>query len=894
MELTPGTRLHAYEITAAIGAGGMGVVYRARDTRLGRDVAIKVLPSEVAIDSDRLARFEREAQILAALNHPNIASIYGVEDAAGSPALVMELVDGPTLAYLIATGPIAVAEALPIARQIAEALETAHEQGIVHRDLKPANIKVRPDGAVKVLDFGLAKALDPGAWQSGSATSSPTISMHATRAGVILGTAAYMAPEQARGKAVDRRADLWAFGVVLYEMLAGTRLFGGDEISDTLALVLTSDPDWTKLPANTPEPIRRLLRRCLDKDPKRRLASASDARLEIDDALRDPAAPVQQPSRTGGRSLRLWQAMAVLATLIALALGAWTFRPSESEPASRVDVSLPEGVNPGDFVSVSPDGRKLILTAGPPSGLWMRDLASLEWRRLAGTEGAATPFRSPDSRYVAFALGTQLKKLDTTGGPPETLCTVPAIAVGSGSWNRDGTIIFGSWGGGSGGPLWRVSQAGGPATALTEVDVSRGERYHTWPTFLEDGRHFLYFRSGPAEVAGIYAGSLDTGPAEQPQTRIVATPFTAGYAGGYLFFMRATTMMAQPFDRRRLELTGAPVAIADAVQTTWYGTDVFSVSSGRALAYATKLPVEATQLTWADRAGTAMGTIGSPGPDAAISLSPDGTRAMVRDAGYSIPGDLWIIDVADGRRTRFTFRGNNYSPGVWSPDSTRVAYAGGNLGDTVYVKPASGTTDEIELLKEPGTRHFVTSWSPDGRFLLYHTENVPNTGYDVWVLPLEGERKPVLLAGERVNEWAARFSPDGRWIVHVSLESTGVGKLVVRPFTVSASGTPGLGEGRWELPGRGNWPVWRSQQEIVFSDGLPWNAGTPVMAVPVKTSRTAFESGVPKRLFLSPGGGAWDTTRDGQRFLTAVPRVQRTVPPSVSVILNWPALLKLQ
>jgi eukaryotic-like serine/threonine-protein kinase len=890
MGLTPGTRLHAYEITAAIGAGGMGEVYRALDTRLGRDVAIKVLPSDVAIDADRLLRFEREAQILASLNHPNIAGLYGVEDAMGVPALVMELVDGPTLADRIASGPIPIDEALPIGRQIAEALETAHEQGIIHRDLKPANIKVRPDGAVKVLDFGLAKALDSSASHAASAANSPTISMHATRAGIILGTAAYMAPEQARGKAVDRRVDMWALGVIVYEMLSGRRLFGGEEISDTLALVLTSEPDWTALPANTPASVQRLLRRCLEKDPRRRLASASDARLEIDDAVHEPAGHALRVAPHAVPSMRLWRAIAVAATLTAVALSVLMLRPSALAPPIRVEVPLPDGTTRGDYVSMSPDGRQAIVTAS--GALWVRDLASLDWRRLPGTENAESPFWSPDGRYVAFAAGDQLKKVDTTGGPPETLCTVPSLPVGSGTWNRNGVIVFGSWGGGSGGPIWQVSQSGGTATAVTEVDTARGELYHTWPTFLEDGTHFLYFRSGPPEIAGIYAGSLDHKPAEQLRARVVATQLPPGYANGYLFFMRATTMMAQPFDRRQLELTGAPVAIADAIRTTWFGTGVFSVSPGGALAYGTAPAVEDGQLTWFDRQGKVEKAVGPPSLDGAVTLSPDGKRAVVRDADYDVPGDLWTVDVSSGLRTRLTFRRSDYSPGVWSPDGTRIAYAGGNLGDTVYVKASSGTSNETELLKQAGTRHFVTSWSRDGRFLLYHTENAPKTGYDVWALPAEGGRPPVLLLGDTFNEWAAQFSPDGHWIVYASTETTSA-DLFVRPFTVTPSGTPGLGAGKWQISrDGGNWPVWKRDEEIVFTNGLPWIDGTAVMAAAVRSSGTTFESGTPQQLFESSTGAGWDVTADGQRFLIPVRHVQRQAPASVSVILNWPALLK--
>lgn len=891
MALAPGTHLGVYEVTAQIGEGGMGQVYRATDTKLKRQVAIKILPPSLAADHDRLVRFRREAEVLAALNHPNIAAIYGLEESAGITALVMELVEGDDLAQRIARGPIPLDEALPIAKQIAEALEAAHEQGIIHRDLKPANIKVRPDGTVKVLDFGLAKVFDPVGSAAGSATMSPTLSIHATQTGIILGTAAYMSPEQARAKVVDRRADLWALGAVLYEMLTGTRAFGGEETSDTLAFVLTKEPDWTTLPAMTPEPIRRLLRRCLDKDHKQRLASASDARLEIEDALDDLMGEPPLP-RTGTavRSIRMWRAIAAVMTVIAMSFAFWVSWAKVPESASRVEAFLPEGAPPGEFVSVSPDGRKLVVAAA--GQLWVHDLGWVEWRRLPGTENGASPFWSPDGRYVAFAVENQLKRVDTTGGPPETLCTVSSNAAGSGSWSRDGVIIFGSWGGGAGGPVWKVSEVGSAATPVTDVDISKGELYHTWPAFLEDGTHFLYFRSGPPEVAGMYVGSLDAKPVDQSHARILATELTPSYAHGYVFFVRATTMMAQPFDRRRLQLTGTPVAITDAIRTTWFGTEVFSVSAGGTLAYRTAPAVENVQLTSVDRQGKVLSTVGPPSLQGAAELSPDGKRAVVRDSGYDIPGDLWTVEVSSGRRTRLTFQRSNYSPGVWSPDGTRIAYAGGNLGDTLYEKASTGIGQEIELLKESGTRHYVTSWSRDGRFLLYHTENTPRTGYDVWVLPLQGERKPVLLLGDSFNEWAAQFSPSERWIVYASTE-TGGADLFVRPFIVSASGKPALGEGKWQVSrGSGNWPVWRSEKEILFNSGLPWSAGDAVMVAAVKTSGVAFESEVPHQLFPAGGGGGWDVTADGQRFLVPVAQAQRLRSPSLGLILNWPALLK--
>jgi serine/threonine protein kinase len=891
--LASGTIIGTYRIVEQIGAGGMGEVYRAQDTKLGRSVALKVLPQAFAADSERLSRLEREARVLAALNHSNIAGIYGLEDANGTRALVMELVEGETLRERIAHGPMPITEVLPIACQICEALAAAHDQGIIHRDLKPANIKIAANGVVKVLDFGLAKALI-GDGSSRDLSLALTVTDAGTQEGLVLGTPAYMSPEQARGRPVDKRTDIWAFGCVLFEMLTGRMTFSGETVSDTAAAVLEREPAWHLLPASTPPRVRDVLRRCLQKDVGRRMRDIGDVRLEISEAIHQPSGEVPTSGLARRRSLRLWQSLAALMTLLVVIAAGWAVGSRSTGPATRLETSLPDVTIPGSYLSVSPDGRKLAVIV-PGLGLWFRDFSAVEWRHIPGSDNSHSAFWSPDSRFLAFGVQNQLKKVDTFGGPPETLCTVPGDADGSGSWSRDGVIIFGNWGGGAGGPVWKVSQAGGTAAALTEVDTSKGERYHTWPVFLEDGKHFLYFRSGPSDVAGIYAGSLTARPADQSRDRILPSLLTATYARGYLFFLRGATLLGQPFDTRSLRLTDAPIEVAENVPVTWYGTGVVSVSPGGTLAYPTALPSVKRQLAWLDRQGHTLSTIGAPGfLDEGVTLSPDGKRAVVRDAYmYTLPGDLWTVDLSSGHRMRLTFRGNAYSPGVWSPHGDRVAYAGGNLGDTIYEKSSTGIGDEKELLKEPLTRHFVTSWSSDGRFLLYHTENTPNTGYDVWALPLEGERKPVLLLGTTDQEWAAQFSPDMKWIAYASSELPGGAELFVRPFVVSASGRPGLGEGKWQVSTEGGyWPRWRSDKEIVFLGDFRTSLMN-VIATTVDTSGSAFKTGTSQRLFTRSGSGAWDVTPDGQRFLMAVPpATQPAAPASIKVILNWPALLK--
>ena len=871
MALAPGTQLGPYEILSALGAGGMGEVWKARDTRLNRLVAIKTSHSRFS------ERFEREARAIAAVNHPHVCSLYDV----GPDYLVMEYVEGECL-----RGPVPLTQALALADQILDALDSAHGSGIVHRDLKPGNILLTGNG-VKVLDFGLAKVMHAAAADSRSQVETHAASL--TAEGSMLGTLPYMSPEQVVGHEADARSDIFAFGVVLYELIAGTRPFAGETQANLVASILKEEPrPLFEVQPRTPRGIAEVVRTCLEKDPEKRWQSARDVRHALRLTAADP------PPSIPARSVRMWQGLTVLMAAIALGIAGWVvFRPASPGSVSRFEAAVPENATPYDDVSVSPDGRKLAFAATTQDGVWIRDFDTPEWQRLPGTEGASALFWSPDSRYVGFTVEDRLRRVDTAGGPPETVASLPSTATRSGTWNQNGDIVLGSWGGGSGGPLWRVSKAGGAATAVTQVDVSKGELYHTWPTFLPDGKHFLYFRSGPPDVEGMYVGSLDVDAANQSRQRILTTGVPAVFANGYVLFPRASTLMAQLFDARRLELQGEPVPVAHSVPITWYATGVFSVSSNGVLAYRTESAPGAVQLAWVDRAGKTLGTIGSSGTDRQFALSPDGKHAVEKDAPYDVPGDLWTLDLATGRRTRLTFHKKVYSPGVWSFDGTRIAYSAGNLGDTIFEKAASGLGDEQVLFREPGLRHYPTSWSHDGRFLLYHTQNAANTGYDVWALSLP-DQKPHLLLGETFNEWAGVFSPDMRWVAYVSLETAAAAEVYVRPFRVAPqTSQPSLGDGKWQVSkDNGNWPQWRVDSEIVFNTA-PF--GTAVFAAPVNAKGIAFESGVPQRLPFPADvrpGSTPQSTPDGRRFLVDVPEVQRAARPSISVVLNWPALLK--
>jgi Tol biopolymer transport system component len=867
---------------AKIGEGGMGEVYRALDTKLGREVAIKIIPETFARDADRMMRFAREARVLASLNHPHIAAIYGVEERA----LVMELVEGPTLAERIAQGPVPLEEALPIARQIGEALEYAHEKGVVHRDLKPANIKLTADGQAKVLDFGLAKALSNEPASADDPADSPTLTMRATQAGIIMGTAAYMSPEQARGKIVDKRADIWAFGVVLYEMLTGRQLFEGETVSDTLAHVLTKEPEWNRAHAKT----RRLLRKCLERDPKRRLRDIGDAWELLDEAAETPAIGLRH------RWLP-WAAMALaILTLAGLAVAVVHFRETAPQPVPmRFQIPAPEKTDFGhNGMALSPDGRRLAFVAIGADGqgtVWVRPLDSLAAQALPGTEGATFAlFWSPDSRFLGFAVRGKLKKIEATGGPPQTLCEIPGAIVG-GSWSRDGLIIFGTPSSG----LFRVPQAGGVATQFTTPDASLGEVGQLMPWFLPDGRHFLYVTyTKNVEDEAIYFATLDSKERKRlvdaKQDAAYAPP-AAGSGNGHLLFLRDGTLMAQPLDARRFELAGEPFPVAEQVGS-YLSRGFFSVSANGALAYLSGSPGVNSQLVWFDRGGKSLGTLGQPANYyGGLALSPDGKHVAVGE-GDQTGSDIWLLDVARGVHTRFTFDTRSLKP-TWSLDGTRLVFNSNRGQDGMSWKDSSGSGNQ-ELLSKSGS---PDDWSADGRYLLYIFSDPKTTHRDLWVLPDPAgppeNHKPMPYLQTPFDKRQPRFSPDGHWIAYTSDESG------PRQYQIYVQSFPaGAGKFQVSTGAGGTQPRWRRDGKELFylaADGK-------LMAVETQTT-PKFEAAAPKALFdpQIPRGGVppfmyyrYDVTADGKRFLVnsspTAPESSAAAP--ITVVVNWLAGLK--
>jgi Tol biopolymer transport system component len=878
MALASSARLGPYSIIAPLGAGGMGEVYRGRDTKLDREVAIKILPDALAQDPERLARFEREAKVLASLNHPNIAHIYGVEESSNIRALVMELVPGETLAEAEKTR-LPMETALNYARQIAEALETAHEKGIVHRDLKPANVMITPAGVVKVLDFGLAAM--PSRDASGAdAQNSPTFTMAATQTGLIMGTAGYMAPEQAAGKPVDKRADIWAFGVVLYEILSGERLFDGETVSHTLADVLRAPIDFGKLPKDTPPSIRNLVERCLDRNVKNRLRDIGEARVIIERVDKDPAAeqtaPVSAPSGAGGRVAWAIAGLFILATAILAFVHFRETRPPRQ--VARFQIALPEKTDFPIF-ELSPDGRFLAFTAneGGRRKMWIRPVDSLTAEPVPGTEDATYPFWSPDSSYIGFFVPGKLKKVATAGGPAQTLCD--AGDGRGGTWDKDGVIVFSP---GLALPLMRVSAAGGEPRPVTKLGAT-GES-HRYPVFLPDDKHFLFeVTTGKVGANGLYAGSLDN------STPIRLLPDTSSGAfvatessgkSGLLLFRREGTLMAQPFDPGALRSTGDAFPVAEQVGMAG-NTDhgAFSASGNGVLAYSGGEGASGMgnrQLGWIDRQGKRV-ALGQPARIYTQSLSPDGKQVFINILTPSNGADLWILDIARGVPSRFTFRPGLVADVVSSPDGSRVVFQANN--NSMYEKPANGAGKE-ELLLSGGINFRPQDWSRDGKFIVY-MDTGSNTGFDLWLLPLEGDHKPVLYLQTPFNESDGQFSPDGRWMAYASNES---GQPQVYVQSIPASGR------KFQISSAGGvQPRWRRDgKELFYISG-----DQKLMAVPVKMG-DAFEAGAPQPLFgMKPiyqplvGRFVYEPAPDGQRFLVLT-ETGATSPP-ITVVLNWPA-----
>jgi len=895
MPLTPGSKLGPYEILAPVGAGGMGEVFRARDTKLGRDVAIKVLPAAFAQDEERVARFKREAQILASLNHPNIAAIHGLEEgpsASGTGphvvALALEFVEGDDLSQRLKGGAIPLDEALVIAKQIAEALEEAHERGIVHRDLKPANVKVTPDGKVKVLDFGLAKAMeaDAGTTSGSDLAHSPTMTRHATEAGIILGTAAYMSPEQARGKRIDKRSDIWSFGVVLYEMLTGRRLFTGETSSDILAAVLTRDPDWGTLPPQTPARIRELLRRCLERNPKQRLHDIADARLELDAPFAASlSGAIAAPAPRRSRGLAMGIAGVAFAAAV-VGSGIWQGqRSGVSAPLTRLAIVAPPGTSlfpDPTGVAISPDGAMVAFVVGDAtrsdSQIWVRALDSMTARRLEGTDGGNLPFWSPDSRRIGFFTGAKLKVVAASGGRPEILCDA---SNGRGAtWSPSNVIVFApNWSG----PLMRIPGGGGTAAPVTTLDAARKEYGHRFPTFLPDGEHFLYATlPGHDGKFDVFVGSLSGGA----PTLVGAMEGAPVYASpGFLIYMRQGRLEAQPFDARSLRLTGEavvlndePSSILDPAFSFTAGTSA-SVSPAGTLTYFTT-PSTNTQAVWVDGAGRITGSISLPaGHYDTVTISPDGSRAIFVRSNSPSESSLWMVDLARGGASPLSSSGRGRSDvPVWSPDGTRVAFSSDREGaQEIYVKNILDASPEVALYKNGKPFKNVTSWSRDGKWLAL-TQLDPESQQNIWLLPASGQGDLISLVHGAGRDNSGPFSPDSRWLAHASDDSG--------HFEIYIQSVQGPSRRLQVSQGGATLPFWMPDgRSMLFTDDKLrslWRVDLDLGPNP--------KVGAPRLLVNLPPDLMWmDAMPGGQKFIAIIP--EHAGPGSIAVVQNWRAAL---
>jgi len=881
-----GRTLSHYKVIEKIGQGGMGEVYRAEDTSLKREVAIKVLPEQFTKDPQRLARFEREAQLLASLNHPNIAAIHSFEHAEDIHFLVLELVPGETLAERVATAPLPVEEALGVCRQIAEGMEAAHEKGVIHRDLKPANVKVTPEGKVKILDFGLAKAFEAETPVT-DISQSPTLTQAMTQAGVILGTAAYMSPEQARGKSVDKRADIWAFGCLLYECLTGQRAFGGETITDVLAAIIHKEPNWEALPEKTAWRVRDLLCRCLQKDPHDRVHEIADVRIEIKLALEEPfetgARPVEAP---GARSPWRPAIAFVLTALVAAtltAVGVWNLIPNATRPLARMVITLSpseeldfmgETALSEGAVAFSPDGTRLVYVAdrGNARSLYLRPMDRLEAKPIPGTEGATSPFFSPDGQWIGFFADGVMKKVPINGGNPVVVADAPAPR--GASWGPENTIVFAP---STRTGLHLIPATGGTPQVLTSVESKKGETSHRWPHFLPGGRAVLFTMgaTGRWDDALIVVQSLDTG---DRRVLVEGGTYARYVPTGHLVYAREGRMMAVPFDLARLEVTGNPVPVVEGVALHQSnGASNFSFSDGGWLAFVAGGAIESLRtLLWVDPQGTVQPLTLPPGTWGNPRLSPDGQRLAVF---MTAEADIWIYDISGDALNRLTFEGANDNP-IWTPDGKRITFASNRTGSqNLFWKSADGS-GAAEQLTTSEHVDIASSWSPDGNLLAF-SESDPTSGWDIWILPIEGERKPQPFLQSPFDESAAVFSPDGRWLAYQSNES-GRLEIYVQTFPDPA--------GKWQISTEGGRePVWaRSGQQLFYR-----NDSNQTMAVEIVTEPT-FTSRRPRLLLeeqyapLPIPSATYDVAADG-RFIVAerAGLSDGSARTQIHLVLNW-------
>ncbi|MBP6004044.1 MAG: serine/threonine-protein kinase [Pyrinomonadaceae bacterium] len=886
MTLTEGTKLGRYEIRTLIGVGGMGEVYRASDPKIGRDVAIKVLPADFSADKERVARFEQEAQAAGALNHPNIIAVYDVDTQDDVLYVVSELLEGEELRERLDQGSIPLRKVTEYAQQIVSGLSAAHEKGIVHRDLKPENLFITNDDRVKILDFGLAKLREP---KPDAGSSEDATRKAITNPGVVMGTVGYMSPEQVRGHATDHRSDIFSFGLILYEMITGKRAFQHETMAETMSAILKEEPEEiTESNPNISPALERIVRRCLEKKPERRFHSAHDLGFALESLsaptsssgtnMTTAVSPIGPENDRSPWPIRILAAAALLLLIGCVVLGVmYVRRPVPDERLVSFVVPPPEPASNVGSPAISPDGRTIAfnMVVDGKLHLYIRELGSFTERRLNGTDEAQAAFWSPDSRSIAFTANDKLKKVDVGGGAVQVICDAPKGF--SGAWSRDGVIVFGSIDQG----IRRVSASGGEVSELLPLDESRKETRHLFPRFLPDGRHFFYrsHNSSPTDPPEIFIASID---GKERKSLFKNSSDVYYIEPGYLLFARDTTVMAQPFDASKLQFTGDPVPVLENVaMLTSTGRSQFSVSENGTLVYKTGGGT-VNQLRWFDRQGKEITKVGPPGEYSDVVLSPDGKRAAAERIDNS-NRDIWMIDLERGLPTRFTFGALREDDPAWSPDGTYLVFSSNGYGDkqSIFRKLANGAGNDELLSDAVSVQTSGMDWSPDGKNILFANIG-EKSGNDIWILPMAGEAKPYPLLKSEFNESQAHFSPDGRYFAYVSNES-GREEVYIQSFPV--------GTGKWRVSTNGGWqPKWRRDGKELYYEAID----KKLMAVPVKLDGSV-EIGSATALFqteITVGSpNRYAVTADGQRFLINSP-LQSGQESPFNVILNWTSTLK--